>query len=496
LKSVRSKLVEAASGVTGMRFRALAASSMIASSAIVGSALAGDDSGWLAALLSRAQGEAAGPAVAGTGGPAGLGPEVPPPPAVSAAGPSAAAPAPAQAAPAAAAPAAATTPQTTTPTTTTEPTTPTQPAVGTGPIKHVFVISLASPGYEESFGEGSLMPYLGKTLRPQGELLTEYSLLTDAGLPNLLAMVGGQPPNASTKSECAVYKNYAAEAVPNKSGVVPGDGCIYPVQALTIADQVAAGGLTWRAYVEGMEDEFGPGNCVHPGFDEADVPEPGAYAASRNPFVYFHSLLDLGACSANDVPFDTLAKDLKKADTTPNYTFIAPSRCNAGTPGQCLTPSASPRRGDTPDPAAAASSTTQTSTTTSTSTTTTTTTTADPATESGELSDADRAAAATSADAFLKRWVPKILGSAAYKRDGMLLITFHEAHPPAGEAEPRRVGALVLSPLAPKGASLGTPYDPYSVLRSTAELFGVEPLAKAAGAATESFASQLLGGGD
>ena len=52
----------------------------------------------------------------------------------------------------------------------------------------------------------------------------------------------------------------------------------------------------------------------------------------------------------------------------------------------------------------------------------------------------------------------------------------------------------MLSPLAPKGASLGTPYDPYSVQRSTAELLGVTPLAK--GARTESFASQLLGGGD
>ena len=73
MTSLRSRLVEAASGVTGMRFRALAASSMIASSAIIGSALAGDDSGWLAALLSRAQGEAVSPAVAAAGGAPSLG---------------------------------------------------------------------------------------------------------------------------------------------------------------------------------------------------------------------------------------------------------------------------------------------------------------------------------------------------------------------------------------------------------------------------------------
>ena len=86
------------------------------------------------------------------------------------------------------------------------------------------------------------------------------------------------------------------------------------------------------------------------------------------------------------------------------------------------------------------------------------------------------------------------LASKAYKQDGLLIITFDQAHPAADVAEADQVGTLLLSPLAPKGASLGTPYDPYSVQRSTAELLGVTPLAK--GARTESFASQLLGGGD
>ena len=474
MRGIRRRLVEAASGVTGARFRALAAASMIASSAIIGSALAGDDSGWLAALLSRAQGEATTPATADTGADPGGGPQVPlPPPPSGSAGPLAPAPAaPAAARPAAAAPATTTTPATTAPADDTEPAAPAAPAVGSGPVKHVFVISLSSPGYEGAFGEGSLMPYLAETLRPDGELLTDFSLIADAGLPNLIAMVSGQPPNASTKSDCATYENFPADAVPGKSGVVPGAACVYPVQALTVVDQIAAGGLTWRAYVEGMENEFGAANCVHPDFDGPDAPEVGAYAAARNPFVYFHSLLDLGACSANDLPLDALAKDLKQAETTPNYVFIAPDRCNAGVPGQCAAdPPAAPSDSAGPP-------------------TTTTTTPAD----AGADEAAERAAAAASADGFLRRWVPKIVGSKAYRRDGLLIITFDQAHPPADVTEPEQVGTLLLSPLAPKGASLGTPYDPYSVLRSTAELFGVTPLAKAS--RTESFASQLLGGGD
>ena len=42
----------------------------------------------------------------------------------------------------------------------------------------MFVISLSSPGYEQTFGELAEMPYLSQTLRPQGELLSDYSLLT------------------------------------------------------------------------------------------------------------------------------------------------------------------------------------------------------------------------------------------------------------------------------------------------------------------------------
>jgi hypothetical protein len=109
---------------------------------------------------------------------------------------------------------------------------------------------------------------------------------------------------------------------------------------------------------------------------------------------------------------------------------------------------------------------------------------------------AARTQAAASADAFLNQWVPRIRKSAAFKKDGLLIITFGEAQPPEGAAEPTQVGALLLSPLAPAGATVGTPYDPYSLLRSTQDLFGLSPLANADAKGTESFASQLTGGGD
>ena len=108
----------------------------------------------------------------------------------------------------------------------------------------------------------------------------------------------------------------------------------------------------------------------------------------------------------NDVPLTELEKDLKKADSTPNYSYISPNLCNAGVAGQCPV--------GAPDGAA-------------------------------------------SADAFLASWVPKILASPAYKQDGLLIVTFGAGQPGADRpgdgsrrdpdrrpAESRRAAALAV----------------------------------------------------
>ncbi len=243
----------------------------------------------------------------------------------------------------------------------------------------------------------------------------------------------------------------------SSSGVIGGSGCVYPVETLTLADQLGSSRLTWRAYVDGMVDPTtgSPANCVHPGPDEVETIVPGGYAARQNPFVYFHSLLDLGDCSANDLPLDQLTADLRKTGKTPNYSFIAPTLCNAGASGQCP-----------------------------------------PGGTEG----------AAGADAFLAAWVPKILASPAYKADGLLIVDFAAANPaatasgttPAPAADPLRVGALLLSPFLTPGSTDAAQYNPYSILRSNEDLFGLDPLALAGAGKTKSFAPSLLeeNGGD
>jgi hypothetical protein len=489
--------VAAAASLSRDQFRVLAAVSAIATSTIIGSALAGGDNGALSALIAQAaaQGPAGAPAAATADAASSGGPAIPPPPSVG--GPSAPASSPQQTIstppPVQQAPPAATADQTTT---TDEPTTtPEEPTAEAGPVKHVWVISLASPGYDQTFGAESEMPYLSEKLRPQGELLSDYELLTANPLPNYLAMVSGQAPNKLTKNDCPTFDEFATGVLPDKYGLVDKPGCVYPVQALTVADQMVSSGNTWHAYMQDMANDFGPANCVHPAPGEAEEPVAGGYTVTHNPFAFFHSLLDLGACATNDVPFDGLKKDLSKPETTPAYSFISPNQCNAGVPGECPVGEDTGADRQTTTTTTLPAPTTTTEPTTDPATTTTEPTTTLPAPPTSDPT-ADGPAAAASADEFLSTWVPQIMKSAAYKKDGLIVITFGESHAPADAENPNQVGALLLSPFGTAGQTIGTPYTPHSLLRSVEDLFALTPLGYAGSPDTESFAPLLTGGGD
>ncbi|HSS05274.1 MAG TPA: alkaline phosphatase family protein [Solirubrobacterales bacterium] len=445
LRGSFDRAVAAAATLTGKRFGLLVASSVVATSAIVASAMTETgNSGALAALLGRSLASDSVPVASNP--PAQSAPPAGSAPASSPSAPEAVSPAPSSAPPASQEPSS---PLQSAPRSEPAPPAPSLPEAGR--IKHVFVISLTSPGYEGAFGETAQMPYLATQLQPKGELLSGYALLDDVAVPNGIAAVSGQPPNASTEANCSTYTEFPTSAKVDEEGVVAGAGCVYPVETLTISDQLASGRFSWRAYVGGMVDETGKAaNCVHPDADATDAPPPGAYAAAQNPFVHFHSLLDLGDCATNDVPIEGLSADLRKAEKTANYSYIAPTPCDSGAAGQCT-----------------------------------------PGSVEG----------AAAADAFLAKWVPQILASPAYKEDGLLIVTFGAVNPASTEAapaptpaeDPLRVGTLLVSRFVPPGSTDATALDPYSLLRSTEDLFGLEHLGLADGKKVRSFAPSLLG---
>jgi hypothetical protein len=334
----------------------------------------------------------------------------------------------------------------------TEETETAPPPPEAGRIKHVFVVSLVSSGYQASFGKASAMPYLSGTLLPQGTLLSNYEVLNKATTPNGIAAISGQPPNKATKEGCPIFEAFPSTSTTSKAGIVTGEGCAYQVEVQNLATQFEAVPFTWHAYMEGMVSPTTgePENCVYPA-TEPEVPVTGGYSSQLNPFANFHSLLDLGACSTNDEPITELKKDLKSEEKTPNYSYISPDLCSAGATGQC--PEGAPT-------------------------------------------------GAAAADAWLEEVVPQIVESPAFKKDGLLIITFNGVNPPEAGApaptKPLKTGALLISQFTSAGATDSAPYNPYSLLRSTEELFGLGQLAKAADPKTKTFAPALLGenGGD
>lgn len=320
-------------------------------------------------------------------------------------------------------------------------------------IRHVFVISLAGHGFDAAFGAQSIAPYLAQRLRPQGALLEGFRALGSDGLPDRLAQIGGQPPNAQTSAGCPTFTEIPLSTTPARDGQITADGCVFPNTVTTLGDQLTASRHPWRAYVEDLDRPDRRATCRRPASNAADDTLRGrvgdGYATRLNPFVYFHSLLDLGDCDALDGALERLQDDLGKVATTPSYSFVAPNLCNSGSESPCADGSA----GGLP-----------------------------------------------AADAFLATWVPRILASPAYRRDGLLIVTFagRAADPaaPAGAtvttpATPDlRNGALLVSRFAKPGTTVAGDYDPYSLLRSVEDLFALRPLARAATA--RSFAPTVL----
>jgi len=212
------------------------------------------------------------------------------------------------------------------------------------PVKHVWLISLSGQSFASALAQSQNDPYLSKQLVPKGTLLSGYTLSASSALANGIALLSGQGVNLDTEQNCPSFLELQPPTVSAANGLAEGVGCVYPQAVKTLPDGLTAAGLTWRAYVQGMESAppqpGGPGvSCRHPAPGAADpshVPASGdPYLTFRNPFVYFHSLLDGGACANGDVDLSRLQGDLATPADTPSLSWIAPSACDDGSSAPC-----------------------------------------------------------------------------------------------------------------------------------------------------------------
>lgn len=321
-------------------------------------------------------------------------------------------------------------------------------------IHHVWLINIENEPYTSTFDPASGR-YLATTLRQQGTLLTEYYATGHVSNDNYLAQLSGQAPNPATQSDCQDYVDFLP-GLPGPQGQAVGVGCVYPASVKTLPDQLTAAGLTWRGYMEDMGNDpareparcGAPGNPSPPGVQDhtQSATASDQYAARHNPFVYFHSLLDSGACQADVVPLTAVGADLGSVTTTPNFSLITPNLCNDGHDATCTGVNV---RG----------------------------------THVGGL---------TAVDYWLEKYIPLIEASPAYQQDGLIIITADESEVPGdassccheipGPNSPLpgitgpgggRVGALVLGRCVTPGGTSTVPYNHYALLRSLEDLLGL-----------------------
>ncbi len=339
------------------------------------------------------------------------------------------------------------------------------------PVRHVFILMLENQSFGVTFGKNSPAPYLANTLTAQGALLDHYYGIGHFSLDNYLALISGQAPNAETQADCPTVSEFRLSQ-PNldANGQALGSGCLYPSMVKTVADQLEVAKLTWRGYMEdmGKNPARERATCGHmpPGAVERTgrATAQDKYAAKHNPFVYFHSIIDDQArCDAHVVNLDALTADLRRIESTPNYSFITPNLCNDGHDAHCV---------------------------------------------DGGLGGFQ------AIDAFLRKWVPRVTSSPAFKKDGLLIITFDESDSAGADASAAccgeqglpgssqlagmngpgggRIGAVLLSPFIKPGTVSSAPYNHYSTLRYVEDNFGLPHLGYAGQPGLKAFGSDVF----
>jgi phospholipase C len=257
-------------------------------------------------------------------------------------------------------------------------------------LDHVIVIMMENHGYGQVIGNPN-MPFFNSYAASRN-LATNYFAVAHPSLTNYLEVVGGSnfgvlddnspdwhdancQPNivskqtnleSSANSICPIAGFGTDAATPaidytNETTGTPGnpatgdwnlDGVLSipassNISGMSIADQLAAAGLSWKSYQEDLPASGADGVNVADGLwsnlsnlgavtVSTVSPAPsivGLYAAKHDPFVYFQSVQsgqNPRSSLANVVGFDGdhgLYADLSSG-RMPTYAFIAPNQCN------------------------------------------------------------------------------------------------------------------------------------------------------------------------
>jgi hypothetical protein len=163
------------------------------------------------------------------------------------------------------------------------------------PAPHIMVIIDENAAYDSSLGSPYIVgntkdaPYINNTLIPTYTNATNWFSVEHVSDYDYFDLVSGANQKGLTK----------------------------PVSGTSFVDQLAAKGISWKAYMEGM-----PSTCYTGG-------QTGNYVKGHNPFVQFKSIVNNPSQCKNDVPYSQsqMTSDLN-ATSPPSFVWVTPDECN------------------------------------------------------------------------------------------------------------------------------------------------------------------------
>lgn len=264
------------------------------------------------------------------------------------------------------------------------------------PFDHVFLIVLENRGYDQVIGNTD-MPTLNALARRYG-LATDYHGVGHPSLPNYVALITGDTWGSQSDDPSQRFDH------------------------ASLAGQLEARGLTWKAYMQALPA---------PGYSgDYAGPNGALYAKKHDPFMLIPAIAGDPNRAREVVPLQQLGADLETG-RAPSFAFIVPDVCHD---------------------------------------------------MHGAPSCRDTRALDRAGDAFVKTWVDRIMASSDWTGHSAIVVTFDEA--PEGIAAvlglgKNHVATIVVTTDGPRGATLAAPTSHYALLHTLEEAWGLPYLAKA-----------------
>jgi len=191
------------------------------------------------------------------------------------------------------------------------------------PYAHILVIVAENKGYDLIIGPHSAAPNINRLAHEYG-LASQFFAEVHPSEGNYVAMLGGNTfgihDDDAFYCKPGVHDRWCPKSA--TAGYVD-----HTLSARSLMDQLDAKGLSWKGYMESLP----AAGSLAIRWPTADQPVAGQptqlYAAKHNGFLNFRRVQQDPARAAKIVDFEQLYRDLDRGQM-PNYAHIVPNQCN------------------------------------------------------------------------------------------------------------------------------------------------------------------------